>query len=194
MQRASRPTPVLVAALFARNAGAGGQHVRVDAAETAAAMCFPYVLQNIYNGTDRRRGDQDIPAGQVMCRDGWVCIWVYNHRFAGCMQGAGAAGADRAIRASPSRPSAGATGMPFSRWCRRRSPTAKRDDVVASLQAAQVIAAKAYRPSELRQRSASRRARLLGDHPHDGEARRVLGPPFRMSLTPRQVGARTRGR
>lgn len=173
-----------VAALFARNAGAGAQRVAVDAAETAAAMCFPYVLQYIYNGTDRRRGDQDLPAGQVMCRDGWVCIWVYSHRFAAACA---TLGLDALIHdprfADPSQRSSNWDA--FFALVQEKVADREAQDVVASLQEAQVIAAKANRPSE------------LAAHPHlatrgyweivtrGGEPRRVLGPPFRMSRTPR---------
>ena len=72
----------ILASLRARRQTGRGDTIRIDAAETAAAMSFPYVLQAIYNGTDRRRGDQDIPAGQVLCRGSWVCLWVYSNRFA----------------------------------------------------------------------------------------------------------------
>ena len=70
-----------LASLRLRRQTGRGDLVRIDAAETAAAMAFPYVLQTIYNGTDRRRGDQEIPAGQVLCRGAYVCVWVYSNRF-----------------------------------------------------------------------------------------------------------------
>ena len=173
-----------VAALFARNAGAGGQRVAVDAAETAAAMCFPYVLQYIYNGTDRRRGDQDIPAGQVMCRDGWVCIWVYNHRFAAVCRTLG-------LEALIDDPRFAEPGERSRHWdaffglVQARVADRTAADVVASLQAAQVIAAKASRPSELALSPHLAARGYWQTVVHDGESRRVLGPPFRMSLTPR---------
>ena len=44
-------------ALHARGIDGPGQTVSVDAAETAAAMCFPYVLQHIYNGSVHSRRD-----------------------------------------------------------------------------------------------------------------------------------------
>ena len=177
-----------LAALLARNAGAGGQRVAVDAAETAAAMCFPYVLQYIYNGTDRRRGDQDIPAGQVMCRDGWICIWVYNHRFAAVCRTLG-------LEALIDDPRFAEPGERSRHWdaffglVQARVADRAAADVVASLQAAQVIAAKASRPSELALSPHLAARGYWQTVVHDGEPRRVLGPPFRMSPTPRATSA-----
>ena len=110
-------------------------------------MCFPYVLQTIYNGTDRRRGDQDIPAGQVLCRGSWVCLWVYSNRFAALCRALGledcltdprfAEVPERAEElAGLLRPRAGAASPTATRTtsspsCRRstsfrRAPTARR--------------------------------------------------------------------
>ncbi len=58
-------------AVSGRYRGNGRRHVFVP----------PTVLRHIYNGSIHRRNDQTIPAGQVKCRDGWVCIWIYNHRW-----------------------------------------------------------------------------------------------------------------
>jgi len=177
-----------LAALYARNAGAGGQRVAVDAAETAAAMCFPYVLQYIYNGTDRRRGDQDIPAGQVMCRDGWVCIWVYNHRFTALCRTLGLeALIDDPRFADPRERSRNWDA--FFALVQEKVADREAQEVVASLQAAQVIAAKASRPSELAESPHLAARGYWETIMHDGEPRRVLGPPFRMGLTPRVTSA-----
>ena len=174
------------AALYARSrpgkAQGQGQAVLVDSAETAAAMCFPYVLQHIYNGTVKSRGDQNIPAGQVRCRDGWVCIWIYNFRWKA------ACGALR-LRQLIDDP-------------RFAEPTARRQNwgqlfdiiaaqvadwdaemLVADLQAAEVIAAKAYLPSEL----ATNRHLAERGYWEEVDGRRILGPPFRLGKTPRRV-------
>ncbi|PDQ19639.1 hypothetical protein CN311_18450 [Mesorhizobium sanjuanii] len=160
-----------------------GDIIRIDAAETAAAMCFPYVLQAIYNGTDRRRGDQDIPAGEVLCRGSWVCLWVYSNRFAAlckflrletCLTDARFADAQRRSRNWP------AFFALVQEEVRDRDP----DDFVAELQAINIIAARAYRISELRgsrhlqNRGFWRRLKIEGDEFV------VPAPPFRMSLTP----------
>lgn len=172
-------------ALFARNDGAGGQRASVDVTETATAMCFPYVLQHIYNGTDRRRGDQEIPAGQVLCRGTWVCIWVYAFRFAAMCE-------TLDMHDCIDDPRFSDPGARARNWdelfaiVQEKVRDRHAEDVVRSLQKARVIAACAYRPTQIM------------DNPHlsfrdyweriddGGERRLMLGPPFRMGKTPRR--------
>lgn len=160
-----------------------GDTVRIDAAETAAAMCFPYVLQNFYNGTDRRRGDQDIPAGQVLCHGSWVCLWVYSNRFERLCRAIGLDDCLTDPRFAEARARA-ANWPAFFDLVQARVADRDPDDFVAELQQLDIIAARAYRPSELRDsdhlaaRAYWRRLRIGGvEHV-------ILGPPFRMSLTP----------
>ncbi len=172
------------AALHARGDAGQGQVVRVDVAETAAAMCFPYVVQHLYNGTVRRRTDLAVPAGQVQCRDGWVCIWIYAHRWAAVL---GALGLEE-IRHDPR------FADPATRrrnWAElfalieARVGDQSAEDVVDRLQKAQVIAAKAYRPSEL----GTTRHLVERGYWREAGGRRVLGAPWRLAATP-QVAPR----
>ena len=139
----------ILASLRARRQTGRGDTIRIDAAETAAAMSFPYVLQAIYNGTDRRRGDQDIPAGQVLCRGSWVCLWVYSNRFAALCRALG-------LEASLIDPRFAEVPVRQKNWPAFfdlvQSEVADRDPdaFVAELQAMNIIAARAYRISELR--------------------------------------------
>jgi crotonobetainyl-CoA:carnitine CoA-transferase CaiB-like acyl-CoA transferase len=175
-----------LAALYARSRGAPGQDVTVDASETAASMGFPYVMQHIYNGAIRSRGEQISPVGQVRCRDGWVCIWIYNHRFAAAVR---ALGLDDLVE-DPR------FAQPVSRqkhWpaliALIQDIVAHRaaDELVASMQAADVIAARASRPTDLANdpHLASRHFWETVETP-DGP-RPILGPPYRLSRTPRRV-------
>jgi len=173
----------ILASLRARRQTGQGDTIRIDAAETAAAMSFPYVLQAIYNGTDRRRGDQDIPAGQVLCRGSWVCLWVYSNRFAALSRALG-------LEACLTDPRFAEVPVRQKNWpaffdlVQSKVTDRDPDTFVAELQAMNIIAARAYRISEIRAsrhlqaRGYWRRVRIGGqDH--------VLpGPPFRMSLTP----------
>lgn len=169
-------------ALYARESRGRGQIVRIDAAETAAAMCFPYVMQHIYNGTDRLRTDQAVQAGQVLCRDGWVCIWIYNFRWHALLEALHLVDHEFDPRfADPSERRA--------HWdelfaiIQEKVADMAAEDLVEILQTAQVIAAKAYRPSELI-RSRHLEARNYWEKVG---GRTVLGPPFRMTETPRQI-------
>jgi crotonobetainyl-CoA:carnitine CoA-transferase CaiB-like acyl-CoA transferase len=176
----------IAAALFARRRIGRGQMVSVDEAETAAAMCFPYVVQHIYNGTLRSRGDQNIPAGQVKCRDGWVCIWIYNHRWSAVCEALDLQRIQNDERFADA-------GERRRNWAalfeiiQDKLVDSSAEQVVATLQRAEVIAAKAYRPSELgRNEHLARRGfwETVGE-----TCEPILGPPFRLSKTPRRVRA-----
>lgn len=171
-----------LAALFAREQSGQGQVVQVDAAETAASMCFPYVMQHIYNGTVRQRTEQAVQAGQVLCRDGWVCIWIYNFRWHALLEALGLLELEQDPR--------------FAEPAARREhwdalfgiiqatvAEMSAEELVDILQRAQVIAAKAYRPSEL----AGNKHLVAREYWEEVDGRRALGPAFRLHRTPRQI-------
>jgi crotonobetainyl-CoA:carnitine CoA-transferase CaiB-like acyl-CoA transferase len=173
----------IMASLRVRSRTGQGDCIRIDAAETAATMCFPYVLQAIYNGTDRRRGDQDIPAGQVLCRGSWVCLWVYSNRFGALCQFLGLQHCltdPRFADAQERQNNWPAFFALVQEQVEQRDP----DAFVAELQGMNIIAARAYRISELR---ASRHLAARGYwRPVMVADQHVVlpGPPFRMALTP----------
>lgn len=169
-------------ALYAREEIGRGQVVRIDAAETAASMCFPYVMQHIYNGTVRQRTEQAVQAGQVLCRDGWVCIWIYNFRWHALLKALDLLELEHDPRFAD--PSDRRTNWDdLFRIFQSRVSSMAAEDLVETLQDAQVIAAKAYRPSEL---ISSRHLAERG-YWESVEGRIILGPPYRLSATPRRV-------
>ena len=174
----------LTSALFSRRRINVGQVVTVDRAETAAAMAFPYVVQHLYNGEIRSRGDQTQSNGQVRCRDGWVCIWIYNHRFSAVC---GVLGLPHLVddpRFATSRERQHNWSELFA-LVQDAARVWSADKLVAALQAAQVIAAKAPLPSELAS-DAHLKARDFWQSVQAGSSTRpALGPQFRMSETPR---------
>ena len=169
-------------ALLARGTDASGQIVRIDVQETAAATCFPYVLQHIYNGTVRSRSEPSSLAGQARCRDGWVCMWIYAHRWKAVLNALDLQYLDDDPRFSDPTERRRNWDALFAEI---QESLQSRDaaDVVDRLQRAQVIAAKAVKPSE------------LGTDPHLDErafwteagGRRILGAPWRLTETPRRV-------
>ncbi|MBP1842836.1 crotonobetainyl-CoA:carnitine CoA-transferase CaiB-like acyl-CoA transferase [Rhizobium petrolearium] len=174
----------ILVALHERHSSNLGQVVSVDAAETAAAMCFPYVMRHIYNGSIHTRQDQTIPAGQVKCRDGWVCIWIYNHRWHAVCTALDLPHLENDPRfAEPA--------VRRANWetlyeiIQEKVTDQCAEELVERLQKAQVIAAKAYRPSE----------QLQNGHLNDrnywekADGRLILGTPYRMSVTPRKVAS-----
>tara|TARA_R110002124_G_scaffold144122_15_gene309099 strand:+ start:52504 stop:54867 length:2364 start_codon:yes stop_codon:yes gene_type:complete len=169
-------------ALFSRETSGLGQVVRIDAAETAAAMCFPYVMQHIYNGTVRQRTDQAVQAGQVLCRDGWVCIWIYNFRWHALLEALGLPQLEHDPRFADPAHRRDNWDELFDLF-QAKVADMDAEELVDILQRAQVIAAKAYRPSEL----ASSRHLTQRGYWEWVDGRRTLGAPFRLSATPRQL-------
>lgn len=173
-----------LAAVFSRAQAGQGQVVRVDAAETAAAMCFPYVMQHIYNGTVRQRTEQAVQAGQVLCRDGWVCIWIYNFRWHALLEALGLLELEQDTRfAEPAARRAHWDALFATIQAKVAEMSA--EDLVDILQRAQVIAAKAYRPSEL----AENKHLSARNYWEQIDGRRILGPAFRLHGTPRQISS-----
>jgi len=169
-------------ALFARQHLGRGQIVRVDSAETAAAMCFPYVMQHIYNGHQRARTDQAVSSGQVLCRDGWVCIWIYDFRWNAVLTALGLTEIEHDPRFAKPADRRKNWDELFA-IIQAKIADQAAEDVVEALQQAQVIAAKAYRPSELRE-SAHLKAR---DYWEEVDGHTILGPAFRLYQTPRRI-------
>lgn len=172
-----------LASLRARRTTGTGDTVRIDAAETAAAMCFPYSLQAFYNGSDRRRGDQEIPAGQVLCRGAWVCVWVYSNRFERLCRALGLEGCltDPRFAEVPVR----VRHWPeFFALVQEKVEARDPDGFVAELQGLDIIAARAFRPSELRASVHLAARGYWREVTIDGVQHVVLGPPFRMRRTP----------
>lgn len=174
----------ILASLRAQRQGRGqGDVIRIDAAECAAAMCFPYTLQTIYNGTDRRRGDQSIPAGEVLCKGSWVCLWVYSNRFSALCK---AFGLDHCLT-DPRFAEVSARVQnwgPFFELLQDKVATRDPDDLVAQLQGMNIIAARAFRISEIRH---SRHLAARGYWRRvtvGGEEVVLPGVPWRMSATP----------
>jgi crotonobetainyl-CoA:carnitine CoA-transferase CaiB-like acyl-CoA transferase len=174
----------VLTALYERHGSGRGQTVTVDSAETAAAMCFPYVVQHIYNGTVRSRSDRTIPAGQVLCRDGWVCIWIYDHRWKAVLDVLGLSELEHDPRFSEPR-------VRRENWdalfeiIQEKVAGLSAEDLVEALQQAQVIAAKSYRPSE----QFENRHLKARNYWEEAGGRTILGPPFRLSRTPRRISA-----
>jgi crotonobetainyl-CoA:carnitine CoA-transferase CaiB-like acyl-CoA transferase len=173
----------LLAAVLAKRRHGEGQLVSIDIAETAASMCFPYVMQYRYNGTVRNRNDQRQPVCPVQCRDGWVCIWVYPHLCAKACDvlGASALMDDARFATNPARQ---ANWPAFIAAMNAHLAGREAEPLVALLQENGIIAARVYAPTDLLA-SAHLKARgywdTIGTRPR-------LGPQFRFSATPRRAG------
>lgn len=169
-------------AVYARAQNGAGQIVRIDAAETAATMCFPYVMQHIYNGSVRQRTEQAVQAGQVLCKDGWVCIWIYNFRWNALLTALDLLELEHDPRFADPADRRSHWDALFAIF-QAKVAEMSAEDLVEILQQAQVIAAKAYRPSEL----SNNRHLDARNYWEEVEGKRILGPAFRLTKTPRRV-------
>lgn len=166
-----------VTALIARGSEGLGQHVDIDASETAATMAFPYVMQFIYSGYNRKRSDLVIPAGQVLCRGDWVCIWIYNNRWATLCKTLELP--ELASDARFATPDARREHWP-QLFAAIQAHVADMDaeELVDRLQRADIIAAKSFRPSEFaHQRHLNERQFWQAS----ADGRRRLGKPWRFN-------------
>jgi crotonobetainyl-CoA:carnitine CoA-transferase CaiB-like acyl-CoA transferase len=176
----------VLAALIGRETTGRGDTVRIDATETAVAMCFPYLQQFLYNGTDRRRGVQDIPAGQVTCRGAWVCLWVYSNRYERLCRALG-------LEACLTDPRFAEVKARSRHWpeffalVQARVADRDPDAFVAELQGLDIISARAYRPSELRAADHLQARGYWREIMVDGRAVTCPGPAFRLSATPARI-------
>lgn len=177
----------VLAAVFARASTGRGQHCSIDVAECAASMTYALGTQYNYNGiTERRTTPANLPSAVLRCRDGWVSVFIYAYRWREACEALEApdVAADPRYQTAESR---------MERWkeivaaFQTKVADIAADTVVERLQSLGCVAAKAVRPTELR------------DHPHlaargyweEMQTYRgmepLMGPPFRMERTPRAV-------
>lgn len=171
------------AALFARGRTGQGDLVRVDGAETATAMAFPYLQRYLYNGLDRRRDKPDMPSGQVLCRGSWICIWVYSNRYQRLCEALGIEDCLTDPRFADLRERSGNWPAFFDRV---QEVVADRDpeEMVAELQALDIISARAYRASELRGSPHLAARGYWRSIEIDGETHVIPGTAYRFSASP----------
>jgi len=164
---------------------AGGRCRRVDVsvAEVAASMSFNRATQYAYNGTIEGRDARTTPRAIVRCADGWVAVFIYDHRW---RQSCAALGLDDLV----DDPRFTTEHERLRNWDAfvaalerdlRHRPV---DDVLAAGQREKVIVAKAVTPLQLAD-DPQLRFRGWWDRAHGSDLPR-LGPMFGFSQTPQQ--------
>jgi len=164
---------------------AGGPRRRVDVsvAEVAASMSFCRATQYAYNGTIEGRDARTTPRAIVRCADGWVAVFIYDHRW---RQSCAALGLDDLV----DDPRFATEHDRLRNWDAfvaalehdlRDRPV---DQVLEAGQREKVVVAKAITPLELAD-DPQLRFRGWWDRCRDGELPR-LGPMFGFSDTPQR--------
>ena len=176
-----------LSAVFVRCRDGLGQDVSVDIAETAASLWYPYATQYVYNGSLETRGDERQPLGYVRCADEWIAFWVFNDRWLGFCEVMGAphlADDPRFSQPLERINNWNTLVAEVGEFARHRGA----DELVAALQARQLVAAKSYRLSALWQDCRHLAERKFWENvPTDQGYRTILGPQFRLSASPRKV-------
>lgn len=177
----------VLSAIFARARIGCGQEVSIDVCETAASMTYGMASQYFYNGVvDPRSVAPRLPSAVVKCRDGWLSIFIYDYRWRATWAALGAP----EIADDPRY--ADVEGR-LNRWpeviklIERQIADRSADDVVRALQAAGAVAAKAATPADLAASDHLAARNYWEEVDTTAGRRRILGPPWRMSATPRAV-------
>jgi crotonobetainyl-CoA:carnitine CoA-transferase CaiB-like acyl-CoA transferase len=162
--------------------------VAINVHETNAAMSQNLVAQYSYNHSVPRRGVYAGPCETFQCVDGWVVIFCWADRWRALCQAFDAEELGR-------DPAYGTSELLVKRWreaTARLAPTLLQmhaDEVVARAQDVKVMAARVLNTAQvlacehLSARGFWEQVKL------QGRRRKILGPIFRMSRTPRSLGS-----
>ncbi|MGE0223290.1 MAG: CaiB/BaiF CoA transferase family protein [Acetobacteraceae bacterium] len=177
----------VLAALYAREDSGHGQDVAVDVAQTTSSMTNPFMTQFHYSGLVEPRGERRLPLIRVLCRDGWLGIWVHLHRWRVICAAFGLP--DLADDPRFADPATRLDNWPALNAILQEVATRQSaDDLLGRLLRARAVAARAYRLTELWNDCAHLGERGYWEQVETGLGPRpMLGPQFRMSATPRQV-------
>lgn len=173
----------ILAALYAREDSDRGQDVAVDVAQTTASMTNPFMTKYGYSGLVEPRGERRLPLIRVLCRDGWIGVWIHLHRWRATCTAFGLP--DLAEDPHFADPKTRLDNWPALNAIFQE--VAVREGADDLLQA-HVVAARAYRLAELWTDSAHLKERGFWEQVDTPQGPRpILGPQFRMSATPREV-------
>ena len=177
----------VLAALHARKTIGHGQQIALDVAMNTSSMAPPATVEYAYSKLQDPRGERRSPFMVVKCSDGWVSIWVHLHVWAGFCRAANiieleqdarfAKGKDRqdnwaALTAAVQDSVRDMTG----------------DALLDRLLKERVAAAKAYTPMQLWNGTPHLIERNYWQSVETAAGSRpILGPPFRLSRTPREI-------
>jgi len=175
----------ILAALYAREDCHSGQDVAVDVAQTTSSMTNPFMTQYVYSGLVEPRGERRLPLIRVLCRDGWVGVWVHLHRWRSTCTAFGLPELADDPRFSDPK-------MRLDNWPELNAIFQEiavhepADELLHRLLRAHVVAARAYRLSELCNDCTHLADRGYWERVSTAQGPRpILGPQFRMGTTPR---------
>jgi crotonobetainyl-CoA:carnitine CoA-transferase CaiB-like acyl-CoA transferase len=173
----------ILAALFERRSSGLGQHVDIAIAEVAASMSTATTAYNYSGMLDGGRGRGE---SLVNCRGEWVTLWVYPYQWLDFCKALD-------LMHRHEDPRFASIEARQSNWSELVGLVQEQvadwpaDEVVATMQAHRLITAKASALTSLVDNDAHLQARGFWETVSTPQgSRRILGPPFRMSATPRE--------
>ena len=179
-----------LAALHVRGCTGRGQRVDMEVALNTVAMAPPGITEYSYSGLQEIRGDVRRPFMCIQCRDGWVALWLQQPAWGAFCSTLGLAALEHDPRFALFK-------SRMDHWPELEARVQQEvrawgaDDLLQRLLNGRIVAAKAYRASQ-----------LWSDMPHlaarhywqtvntAGGPRVVLGPQFRLSRTPSRAQVR----
>lgn len=177
----------VLAALYARKSIGRGQQVALDVAMNTSSMAPPASLEYAYSRMQDPRGERRSPFMVVKCRDGFVSIWVHLHVWAGFCKATSSPELEHDPRFAKGKERQ-------DNWAKLIALVQARvaewsgDELLDRLLSERVAAAKAYTPMQLWNGMPHLSERNYWQSvPTRSGQRPILGPPFRMSRSPRDI-------
>lgn len=177
----------VLAALFARKTIGKGQQIALDVAMNTSSMAPPATVEYAYSKLQDPRGERRSPFMVVKCSDGWVSIWVHLHVWAGFCKAVDIGHLEqdpRFAKGKERQDNWAALTAAVQDSVREMSG----DELLDRLLKERVAAAKAYTPMQLWNGTPHLIERNYWQSVETPAGQRpILGPPFRLSRTPREI-------
>lgn len=176
-----------LAALYARKTTGEGQQVALDVAMNTSSMAPPATVEYAYSKLQDPRGERRSPFMVVKCIDGFVSIWVHLPVWAGFCKAVNIPELEQDPRFAKGKERQ-------DNWAELTARVQERvrdltgDELLDRLLKERIAAAKAYTPMQLWNGTPHLIARNYWQSvPTLSGPRPILGPPFRLSRTPRDI-------
>jgi crotonobetainyl-CoA:carnitine CoA-transferase CaiB-like acyl-CoA transferase len=176
-----------VAALYARKTTGQGQQLALDVAMNTSSMAPPATVEYAYSGMMDPRGERRSPFMVVKCADGFVSIWVHLHVWSGFCKAANIPELEHDPRFAKGKERQD-NWAELSARVQERVGEMSGDELLERLLKERIAAAKAYTPMQLWNGTPHLIERNYWQSvPTTSGPRPILGPPFRLSRSPRDI-------
>jgi crotonobetainyl-CoA:carnitine CoA-transferase CaiB-like acyl-CoA transferase len=176
----------ILAALYARKTTGQGQQVALDVAMNTSSMAPPATVEYAYSRMQDPRGERRSPFMVVKCADGFVSIWVHLHVWAGFCKAVKIVELEHDPRFARGKERQD-NWAELVRRVQERVRHFTCDELLDRLLQQRIAAAIAYTPMQLFTTPHLIERNYWQSVPAPAGPRPILGPPFRLSRTPRDI-------